>query len=60
MDETENNLKMDVMKYKMKAEEFEKVVMEKTKVIKELKDHILDFERRNIEKIYIQEELSSK
>ena len=47
-DETENNLKMDVMKYKMKSEELDKVVNEKTKSIKELKDQILEFERRNI------------
>lgn len=36
------------MKYKMKAQEFEKNVGEKVKVVKELKDQILEFERKNI------------
>ena len=44
----------------MKSEELEKNVGEKTRVIKDLKDQILEFERKNIQKAYIQEELSSK
>ena len=33
-DETENNLKLDVMKYKLKGEQLQKSVNEKTKQIK--------------------------
>lgn len=33
----------------------EKNVGEKTKTIKDLKDQILEFERKNIEKAYMQE-----
>ena len=34
---------MDIMKYKMKSEELEKNLAEKTKIIKELKDQVLEF-----------------
>lgn len=43
------------MKYKMKSEEMQKTVNEKVKNIKELKDQILEFERKNIEKAFMQE-----
>lgn len=36
------------MKYKMKAEELEKNVTDKNRVVKDLKDQILEFERKNI------------
>ena len=48
------------MKYKMKSEELEKNVAEKVKNIKDLKDQILEHQRKNIEKTYMQEELNSK
>ena len=39
--ETENNLKLDLMKQKTKNDELERNVTDKNKTIKELKDQIL-------------------
>lgn len=56
----EKNLKMDIMKYKMKAEEQEKTIEEKTKQIKALKEEVSELHRQSVEKGFYQEEISSK
>lgn len=48
------------MKQKSKNEELERTVLERNRTIKELKDQILDLERKKLEKQYLQEELSAK
>jgi hypothetical protein len=56
----EKNLKMDIMKYKMKAEEQEKTIEEKNKQIKALKEEVSELHRQSVEKGFYQEEISSK
>ena len=54
-DETENNLKIDLMKVKSKNEELERNLTDRTRTIKDLKDQIVDFERKKLEKQYVDE-----
>ena len=55
MSQTENNLKLDILKYKVKNEELEKSNLEKIKQIKEAKDKILELQKKIVENQYIHE-----
>lgn len=56
LETSENNLKLEAMRYKLKAEELEKTVNEKTLKVKELSDTISALQKKELDSKYLKEE----
>lgn len=53
----ENNLKLQVMRYKLKTEELEKTLLEKTQKLKELSESLSQFQKKELDIKYMKEQL---
>lgn len=53
----ENNLKLQVMRFKLKTEELEKTLLEKTQKLKELSESLSQFQKKELDIKYMKEQL---
>lgn len=53
----QNNLKLQIMRFKLKTEQLEKTVGEKNQKIKELTESISNFQKKELDTKYMKEEL---
>ena len=59
LESNENNLKLEVMRYKMKNEELEKTVVEKNLKIKEFTESLSNFQKKELDIKYLNEEIDN-
>ena len=57
LESSENNLKLEVMRHKMKVEELEKALGEKNSKIKEYTENISSYQRKELDSKYLKEEI---
>lgn len=53
LESSENNLKLELMRYKMKLEELEKTVGEKNNKIKEYTENISNYQKKELDTKYL-------
>ena len=60
LESNENNLKLEVMRYKLKNEELDKTVAEKNQKIKEFTESLSNFQKKELDMKYMNEEIDNK
>ena len=60
LESNENNMKLELMRFKLKTEELQKSVLDKNMKIKEMTETISNYQKKELDAKYLKEEVENK